>query len=89
MNKKIKAASIFNKNRIVSILSVVSFVGMILLWVYTIAFTQYVNERSVVNEQQITNQLIQSVQQQYCHDNAIIPCTQDAINSHAESTDTE
>lgn len=89
MNKKIKTASTFNKNRIISILSVVSFVGMALLWVYTIAFTQYVNERSMLNEEQIGKQFIQSAEQQYCYDNSIVPCTKDAINAHTESTDTK
>lgn len=85
MSKKVKTTSLFNKNNIATILAALSFSGMVLLSIYTVSFTQYVNEQNEINAEQFYKIGIQSAQQQYCIENAVKPCTQDAINAHEES----
>lgn len=89
MPKTAKPTNLLNKNSIVRLLAIVSFIAVTILWIYTIAFTHYVDERSVTNEEQIGHLMLQNAQLQYCIDNAVKPCTQEAISAQAEASDTK
>jgi hypothetical protein len=89
MSKKAKTFNLLSKNNIIAALATLSFIGTALLWVYFISFTQYVNVQNDRDAEQLYKLGFKSAQQQYCIENTVKPCTQDAINAHAESATTK
>jgi hypothetical protein len=85
MSKKASPTKLLTKNNIISGLAILAFVGTALSWIYFISYVQYMNEQNRVNAEQFFELSMQTARQQYCLENLVSPCTQETINTHAET----